>query len=184
MTSALSHWEAFYVIVGSSAAVLTGLQFVVITMISEATHRVPTGTRSISAFATPTVVHFCAALLIAALLSAPWSSLSGPAWVLRAAGLAGVLYGLLVIARARRQTEYRPVASDWIRHTALPLIAYAALLMAGISLPWSPNASLFVIGGTSLLLLFIGIHNSWDTVTYIAVAARETPNRKSKSRPS
>jgi hypothetical protein len=32
-----------------------------------------------------------------------------------------------------------------------------------------PGASLFGIAITSFLLLFIGIHNAWDTVTYIAV---------------
>ena len=184
MTSALTHWEAFYVIVGSSAAVLTGLQFVVITLVAEFSHRLPTGPRSISAFATPTIVHFCAALLVATVLSAPWTSLSGPAWALRIAGFAGILYGLLVIVRARRQTEYRPVASDWIRHTALPPIAYGALLVAGITLPGHTSGSLFVIAAASVLLLFIGIHNSWDTVTYIVVTRREPPNRKGKPRSS
>jgi hypothetical protein len=32
--------------------------------------------------------------------------------------------------------------------------------------------SLFAIGGTALLLLFIGIHNAWDAVTYIAQQRR------------
>ena len=184
MTSVLSHWEGFYVIVGSSAAVLTGLQFVVITMIAESAHRLQTGTRQISAFATPTVVHFCAALLIAAVLSAPWSSLSGPAWTLRIVGLIGFLYGFVVIAQTRRQKTYRPLASDWIWHTVFPPIAYVALLIAAISLPQNGDGSLFVIGAASVLLLFIGIHNAWDTVTYIAVARQETSDRKGKSRSS
>ncbi|MGI9066776.1 MAG: hypothetical protein ACR2HX_10275 [Pyrinomonadaceae bacterium] len=34
---------------------------------------------------------------------------------------------------------------------------------------------LFVIGATALLLLFIGIHNAWDTVTYITVEQAQTP---------
>jgi hypothetical protein len=29
-----------------------------------------------------------------------------------------------------------------------------------------PHASLFVVGTAALLLLFIGIHNAWDIVTY------------------
>jgi len=33
--SILAHWESFYVIVGSSAAALTGLMFVVITLIAD-----------------------------------------------------------------------------------------------------------------------------------------------------
>jgi hypothetical protein len=29
--------------------------------------------------------------------------------------------------------------------------------------------SLFLIGGTSVLLVFIGIHNAWDTVTHLTL---------------
>ena len=32
-----------------------------------------------------------------------------------------------------------------------------------------PTSALFVIAATALLLLFIGIHNAWDTVTYVAL---------------
>ena len=51
----------------------------------------------------------------------------------------------------------------------LPLIAYAALLVAAVFLQRAPAPSLFVIGGIALLLLFVGIHNAWDAVTYIAL---------------
>ena len=54
----LTEWENFYVIVGSSAAALTGLQFVVIAVGAEVSEtRDP---EAVSAFGTPTVVHFCA----------------------------------------------------------------------------------------------------------------------------
>ena len=49
----LRGWESFYVIVGSSAGALIGLQFVVITLIAERRDHLDTGT--ISAFGTPTV---------------------------------------------------------------------------------------------------------------------------------
>jgi hypothetical protein len=32
---------------------------------------------------------------------------------------------------------------------------------------------LFVIGGVALLLLFIGIHNAWDTVAYVVATEKE-----------
>jgi hypothetical protein len=38
-----------------------------------------------------------------------------------------------------------------------------------VALARHASAALFVIGATALLLLFIGIHNAWDTVTYVAV---------------
>ena len=59
---------------------------------------------------------------------------------------------------------------DWIWHTALPFIAYLTLLSGSLALVLHPREALFAIGATSILLLFIGIHNAWDTVTYITVA--------------
>jgi len=52
-------------------------------------------------------------------------------------------------------------------HCAFPLIAYVTLLVARSLCSGSPRC-LLVIGATALLLLFIGIHNAWDAVTYIA----------------
>src|SRR5438128_8992274 len=79
---------------------------------------------------------------------------------------------------ARRQTSYAPDAEDWFWYAGLPLVGYAGLLAAAILLAWHPTASLFVIATTSLLLLFIGIHNAWDTVTYIAVEHRQKRREK------
>src|SRR5262249_9552882 len=99
--SALSDWESFYVIVGSSAAALTGLQFVVITLAME---RRSAKAPAIAAFASPTVVHFCAAFLVSVLFSAPWTSITGPATVAGLMGLIGIGYVGLVIRRMRRQS--------------------------------------------------------------------------------
>jgi hypothetical protein len=39
-------------------------------------------------------------------------------------------------------------------------------------LPHDEAPLLFVIGASALLLLFVGIHNAWDSVTYIASLRR------------
>jgi hypothetical protein len=170
---ALADWESFYVIVGSSAAALTGLQFVVIALMAEA--RARSTNREIDAFATPTVVHFCAALLVSSVLSAPWHALVGPALSLGASGLAGVTYTVIVAQRARRQTRYKPVLEDWLWHAALPLVAYSSLAVAAAVLRRHPMPWLFVVGAAALLLLFIGIHNAWDTVIFITVERLKGP---------
>jgi hypothetical protein len=175
----LAAWESFYVIVGSSGAALTGLQFVVIALVAES--RIRSGAREIDAFGTPTIVHFCAVLLVAAVLSAPWHGLASVSVALGVVGLAGVIYGLVVLKRARLQTAYKPVFEDWLWHNVLPLIAYALLLTAGILLRSYPRQVLFVVGGTALLLLFIGIHNAWDTVTYIAVEHLQKPKKSAEA---
>jgi len=164
--SALEAWQSFYVIVGSSAGALTGLQFVVLTLIGESA-----ATRgrkeTISAFGSPNVVHFCAALLVASILSAPWSALRYPGIAVGICGALGVVYSAIVLNRALRQTAYRPVFEDWLWHTVLPLLAYAALFVSGVMLGGSSADALFAVGGALLLLVFIGIHNAWDTVTYV-----------------
>jgi hypothetical protein len=73
-----------------------------------------------------------------------------------------------VTSRARRQADYRPVREDWIWHAALPFIAYVTLLSGAIALVKYTSEALFAVAATSLLLLFIGIHNAWDAVTYVA----------------
>ena len=163
-------WESFYVIVGSSAAALTGLQFVVVVLGAEArSMRSP----EVGAFGTPTIVHFCAVLLIAAILSMPWRVVSSAGLALGASGAAGIVYTLVVIRRARGQARgqkgYVPVLEDWLWHCTFPLIAYVTLLVAALALGRDPARGLLVIGTTALLLLFIGIHNAWDAVTYIAM---------------
>ena len=178
MGEPLAPWESFYVIVGSSAGALTGLQFVVIALIAEA--EAAAGMLEIRAFGTPTVVHFCAVLFISAVLSAPWHTLSGAGLVLDVCGVAGIVYALTVVRHARRQTGYSPDAEDWFWYSALPLVGYASLLGAGMLLKRHPEMSLFVIAATALLLMFVGIHNAWDSVTYIAVKHREKKTTKER----
>ena len=169
--SPLSAWETFYVIVGSSGAALTGLQFVVIALIADSPRQ--STSREVDAFGTPTIVHFCAVLLIAAILSAPWRGLGGVRLALAACGIAGLGYCLVVVRRARNQERYRPVFEDWLWYAVLPLVAYTLLLLASIVLRIDPERVLFLIAIVALLLLFIGIHNAWDSVTYIAVSQLE-----------
>jgi len=166
-SSILKQWTDFYVIVGSSAGALTGLQFVAIALIAESE-----GARSmtaIRAFATPTIVHFCLVLLISAIVSAPWSGTSSAAVCLAICGAGGVAYAVRVISHARRQSGYAPDFGDWIWYTALPLTGYATLFTGGLLLFWDPRWPLFVVAAAALGLLFNGIHNAWDSVTYIAI---------------
>ncbi len=163
----LAPWENFYVIVGSAAAALIGVQFVVIALIANL-RRLATAD-SIRAFGTPTVVHLGEALVVSSFMSAPWHSLSRASIALIICGLGGLGYASLAIHRARRQTAYKPVWEDWIWYAALPCSAYAALVVAALLLRTTTQAALFVIGAAALGFLLIGIHNAWDTVTHVVV---------------
>jgi hypothetical protein len=177
--SPFAGWESFYVIIGSSSAVLIGLQFVVIVLSAEM-NALGSGSAT-RAFGTPTIVHFCAVLFISAILNAPWSALSSAGIALGACGVVGFVYAVIVIRHAQRQTDYVPVLEDWIWHAALPLIAYATLLVAAVFLQRDPVPSLFMVGGTALLLLFVGIHNAWDSVVYIALQRRRPEGHREQN---
>ena len=164
---AFAAWESYYVIVGSSAAALTGLQFVVMELAADAR---ASSNDTVDAFATPTIVHFCAVLLIAAMLSAPWHAEKPAAVLLAIAGVIGVVYTLIVMRRARRSADYKPVLEDWIWHVTLPVLAYTLLLISGTQLTRHAHGALFVVAAAALMLLYVGIHNAWDSVIYIAVA--------------
>jgi len=160
-TSPFSAWENFYVIVGSSGAALTGLQFVVIALVTELQRK--RSTDQIDAFATPSIVLFCAVLLLSAILSAPWHAIA-----VGITGGAGVVYTALVVRRVTHQTGYVLVFEDWLFHTGLPFVAYLTVLAASLTLVSHTVDAEFGLASASLLLLFVGIHNAWDTVTYIA----------------
>ena len=172
----LKAWEAYYLIVGTAAGALTGLQFVVMTLIAEA-GRADARKDSLSAFGSPNIVHFCAALLASSILSAPWPSLRPAGWTVAGCGVLGILYSAVVLRRALRQGVYQPVAEDWVWHIVLPAAAYTALFLAGIRLDSYPLETLFAIGAAVLLLIFIGIHNAWDTVMYVTVEHAESRER-------
>jgi len=165
--SSLASWETFFFLVGSSGAALTGLQFVVIALISESRRRATT--HEIQTFGTPNIIHFGAVLLISAIISAPWQGLSRLSYAIAICGAGGGLYTLITFLRARRLKTYRPVLEDWIWHVSLPMITYGAIIGAAPFLPRHAHQSLFVIGFSALLILFVGIHNAWDAVTYITI---------------
>ena len=161
----LTEWGSFYVIVGSSAGALIGLQFVVLTLISERTRiRAP---ETSDAFATPSVVHFAVVLLVSAVLSAPWHTLGVVSVVSGVLGVVGIIYTLIVARRMRTQKVYKPVLEDWLFHALFPLLAYAMLLISGYVATHNTRRALFLIGAATLLFLFVGIHNAWDSVTYV-----------------
>jgi len=160
----LSDWDSFYVIVGSSAGALVGLQFVVMTLIAA---RPPIGAEEAgAAFATPTIVHFSAVLLLSAFLRAPWRTIVVPAALWGLLGFGGVLYAAIVARRMRRQSSYRPAAEDWIFHVLLPCASYAVLLASALAARTHAREAMFGVGAAALLLLFTGIHNAWDAVAY------------------
>jgi|ERR1041385_8739531 hypothetical protein len=175
----LTQWNNFYVIVGSSAGALIGLQFVVIALIAD----VPVAradAQASAAFSTPSVVHFCVALLMSAMIVAPWRGFAGLMIFWSVLGLGGIVYSLKIVRRMRHQTAYKPVFEDWLFHFLLPCLAYTGLCGAALTAALSGSVALFIVGGVVLLLLFVGIHNAWDIATYHVLVRRPKARKQAQ----
>ena len=178
----LEGWDNFYVIVGSSAGALIGLQFVVLTLISN----MPVGpgvAQAGNAFTTPSVVHFGVVLLLSAILTAPWQRIGAVSLLWGLVGIGGLSYTGIVAKRMQRQTVYLPVFEDWLFHCLLPVLSYGMLSVTAVVARSNARPALFGVAASALLLLFIGIHNAWDTVTYhvFVKKQRESDTEQSNS---
>ena len=181
--TALEGWENFYIVVGPSAGALIGLQFVVVTLIAD----MPLATadaQASGAFTTPSVVHFGVVLLLSAMACVPWSGILPIALVWGLVGFGGLAYTVIVTRRLKKQTIYDPVFEDWMAHAILPLIAYAMLVVSSILAHLNEREGLFVVAGAALLLLFVGIHNAWDTVTHIVFVRKREQDRDPSADPA
>ena len=180
-SSIFTSWHDFYVISGSSAAALTGLMFVVVSL--SAGGRTRTNVQGFSVFSSPTVVHFCAAFLIAAAAAVPWRTPVAPATIFALAGLYGVAYIVRITYQVKKQTVYQPDYEDWMWFCILPLFAYVVTTVSAVYVSTGDSNALFELAGAVLLLIFIGIHNAWDVVTYIAITlpAQEATDNESSS---
>src|SRR4051794_31796009 len=125
----LADWADFYVVTGTAAATLTGLMFVVVTLVAGRSERPSFDGAGV--YSTPTVVHFGVTLLIAILLSAPWPEFWQASIPLGLVGVGGLVYGGIVARRARRQVQYQPVLGGWVCHVILPPRGFVAHLIPG-----------------------------------------------------
>jgi hypothetical protein len=159
----LAKWDGFYVIVGSAAGAVIGLQFVVLTLIAE---RSPAGAADAgAAFGSPTIVHFGAVLFLSAMLHAPWQTITIAAALWGLLGFGGIVRGDRSPAHAESgciQADFRGLVIS----RCTPLGAYAIPALSAFATAAHERKTLFCVGGAALLLLFIGIHDAWDSVSY------------------
>lgn len=176
----IAGWDNYFVIVGSAAAGLTGLTFVVIALATDARRISLSGLR---AFVTPAIVYFSTVLGVAAYLSMPGQNLLGFSIGIGLTAAVGLVYASIVaINMANLEGRYVPVPEDWLWHVILPTLSYALLGAAAGVIWWLPPLSLYLVGGLLLALLFIGIHNAWDVAASISLRPADEPAQQDKGR--
>src|ERR1043166_4449876 len=165
-----AEWESFYVILGSAAGALIGLQFVVMTLFATAPTK-PTADAG-AAFATPTILDFASVLGISLLMRVPWPNATAAAFCLLIGGIGGIIYSAIVTRRIRFQDSYEPEIEDWIFYVGMRLLAFLILALSALFAMSYTAGSLFGVAAAATILLFSGIHNAWDAVTYHIFVSR------------
>ena len=126
-----------------------------------------------AAYTTPTIVHFSAVLLLSALVRAPWHGIAAAAVAWGLTGVCGFIYELIVMRRMSAQSRYenacsRTGSSTWCcrcRPTRCSAVSAVAAFRY-------PHEAQFAVGAAKLTLLFAGIHNAWDAVTWHVMVTR------------
>jgi hypothetical protein len=167
----LEGWDNFYVILGSAAAALIGLTFVVIALLADARRASSAG---VQGYITPTIVHFGCVLVVALYLSVPAHTRLSLSIGLAIGGIGTLIYSAAITYNVRRFAEqYAPVLEDWVWHVILPTMSYAALLGAAFLLWYRLQLSLYGVAAALTLLLVIGIHNALDVAVSVTVNRRK-----------
>lgn len=162
----MSGWAPFFTTTASSAAALTGLMFVVITLVRDVERA--GSDDGIGGFSTPTVVHFTLALLVSAVLCAPWPRSLLPGIFVALVGIGGLAAVARATWRTRRLRNYQADMEDFLWYTVAPLVAYCVMIAGAVRFIVAASDAPFEVGGSVLFLIFIGIRNAWDVVTFLA----------------
>ena len=162
-----SHWHEFYLLAGSAAAVLIGLIFVVVTLMSDKPRSsVLAGSRL---YMGPVVLHVSFVLALSAAALMPGIEANAFALVALVIAMWGLGRGLMSIAGIRgRGGGDTPHWTDVWFYGAIPSLLYVALAVVAWAFwsgpAWAAHGVAVVITG----LLLVSVRNEWDLVTWLA----------------
>jgi hypothetical protein len=160
-------WDSFYLMIGGSAGALIGLMFVVASLQTDLDRKRALAGADI--YMTPIVVGLSAVVVASALTLVPGLERAIVAGVVIAMGLAGAVYSLVKAWRLRFGREMRPPHwSDIWCYGVAPVLAYAALVAAGVTLAGEGAHAPRVLAAVLVAMLLLAIRNAWDLVTWLA----------------
>lgn len=163
-------WQNFYLLIGPSAAALTGWLFVVATLTQNSRDHAQTA-HGMRIYSTPIVFHLAMIVLVSALSLMPHTPVAVIAGAVSAIATAGLLYCLFVGHQIRKRRLPGHWTDFWT-YAVATAIAYAVQLAAGIGLMLGWPAACWMLAGSFLAQMMIAIHNAWDLVTWLAPRAR------------
>ena len=162
-------WDNFFFMLGSAAAGLIGLMFVVVTLTAGFDQSRRLWGQKL--YLTPTVLQFAMVLVVSAVALAPGLSAAATAAVLAAIGLFGLANEVRTSAGIADPGSGGPPShwTDVWAYGVFPAAIYLLLCAVSIVI-WTAAAAWAgdAVAALALALLLSGIRNAWDLVTWIA----------------
>jgi hypothetical protein len=179
-------WGEYFFMIGSSAAALIGLMFVVVTL-TAGRDRQQTE-RGKHLYTSPIVWHLAVVLLLSGAAIAP--TIDPRLFGTVSAGLAllGIAMGIRsAVGIHRAQLSGPDSMFDMWWYGIIPAVVYVGLGAASIAVLCGSIWSASAIAAALMALLLVSIHAEWDLVTFLAPLAPapgEAPDKASSARAS
>ena len=162
-----TEWETFYLMVGSSAVILIGLLFVVITLSSNMdAHRAVIGARI---YMTPTVYHLGTVVLVSTVALMPGTPLYAMALAVAVPALSGFVYAALSLVRMFRNPPV-PHWTDYVYYGVVPGLVHLWLTAAAWAFWQEFEPAAHAVAAGLVALLLVGTRDAWDLATYLVTA--------------
>lgn len=160
-------WDDFYLLIGSAAAALIGLLFVVATLSTGNDRR--TAEKGQRLYMTPIVFHLAVIVVLSAMAMAPTLQPVGFGLITGIAVAAGLGQAMRSINGIRNaELGEPPHWTDVWFYGVGPGVVYLALAAASVVVLLDRHDAENWIATITVVLLLLSIRNAWDLVTFLA----------------
>jgi hypothetical protein len=176
----LDNWHEFYELLGTAAAALLSLLFVVASIGANAMTADGPSASATRTFMSPVAFHYANVLFLGLVALIPTQTWESFGLTLGAAAAGSLVYSIVILVRVLRDS--RADMADNLAYGAVPSVCYAAGLGASVLILKQSAAGLEVLAGAALLLLVVNIRNAWDLM--LAMARRAANVNRPPAPPS
>lgn len=163
-------WDNYYLMVGSAAAALIGLMFVVVTL--TAGRDTPANERGKHLYTSPIVWHLGVIVVLSGAAAAP--SITPKVFAAIAGGLAliGIGAGIrIALGIAKHPGAPEAPLFDLFWYGVAPALVYLGMLGSAVVIVVGTSWATAALAADLMALLLVSIHAEWDLVTYLAPMA-------------
>jgi hypothetical protein len=160
-------WSDFHLLIGSAAAALIGLLFVVVTLTSNRERS--KAQLGATVYMSPIVFHLAVVLVLSGVAMAPVTGPMSFGIIAALLALAGLAWSIRTVLAIHRQLLGEPSHwSDLWCYGAVPGLIYLVLAAVAANTLLGYNAAEIGLALVDVALLLISIRNAWDLVTWLS----------------